>query len=70
MKISPNQYVHTSEEYEVRFWYTDAESGFRTPGRLMLYASSRAAHDQIEKYFKKNYARQYPGLEVFSVVYQ
>lgn len=57
------------EEYLVKYWYKDDDSGYYKQGLLTVYASSKGAHEYVEKFALKA-LREVSNVRVISVTYQ
>lgn len=67
-KVSDSPYG-MSESYTVKFWYTNEEGYYRQIEET-LYSNSKGAHEDVEKFAKKNLGKFYKNFRVISVVYQ
>jgi hypothetical protein len=68
MKVSESPYGMT-ESYTVKFWYSN-EEGFYRQIEETLYADSKSAHKEVEKFAIKNLSKVYKNFRIISVIYQ
>jgi hypothetical protein len=67
LKVSPE---NTSEEYVVKFWYTNQE-GYARQAKESFFCNSKVAHKRVEV-FAKTYLKSvgYTGIQIINVTYQ
>lgn len=58
-----------SESYTVKFWYTN-EEGFYRQMEETIWADSKSAHGEVEKFCNKNLSKFYKNFRIISVIYQ
>jgi hypothetical protein len=59
-----------TEEYEVKFWFTNAH-GYKEQGIETFKCNSKCAHKKAEATIKKKWFKEHnQKIEIISVVYQ
>jgi len=67
MKLEKNE---GSEEYKVKFWFKDPETGYSQQMEEMFRCESRSAHKRAEKFIKNLWLKKKIKIAIVSVIYQ
>ena len=67
MKVQETQ-DGLSEQYLIKFWYTNLE-GFYRQEQVLVYSNSRSAHSAVEKYFDRIICKRYNNPSLISITY-